>query len=89
MKRLTSPIIKRSIVINGFKTSVSLEDRYWDSLKHIAHSQNKPLNKYVAKINRDRIIAGEANLSSALRLHVLDWALQTAGLNIPTEMTHG
>lgn len=85
-----SVVIKRSIVIDQHKTSVSLEDRFWRTLKHIAGSEEKTLGQLVAEIDRIRLKRGQTNLSSALRLHVLDWALEQADLiEAPTEMSHG
>ncbi len=66
-----SAVIKRSIVINGHKTSVSLEDDFWRGLHDIARSKNAPLNKIVAQIDRDRDNAN-LNLSSAIRVFVFD-----------------
>lgn len=64
-----SPVIKRSIVIGGHKTSVSLEDLFWISLKDISKQRSLTLSKLVAEIDERR---GErANLSSAIRLFVL------------------
>ena len=66
---MKSSVIKRSIVIDGHKTSVSLEDAFWDDLKEIAHDQGATLSALVAKINETR---KHSNLSSAIRLFVLD-----------------
>ena len=66
---MKSPIVKRSIVIGGHKTSVSLEDAFWRGLKEIARDQRVTLSKMVADIDRSR---QQSNLSSALRLYVLD-----------------
>jgi len=63
-----SRISKRSIVIAGHKTSVSLEDEFWDRLKEIARERGMTLGELVAAIDRDR---EHANLSSAIRLFVL------------------
>jgi predicted DNA-binding ribbon-helix-helix protein len=63
-----SPISKRSIVIAGHKTSVSLEDEFWNSLKEIAGERNMTLQELVGAIDADR---QHANLSSAIRLFVL------------------
>ena len=65
MKSLVS---KRSIVIAGHKTSVSLEDQFWNSLKEIAGERNMTLAELVGAIDADR---QHANLSSAIRLFVL------------------
>jgi predicted DNA-binding ribbon-helix-helix protein len=66
---MKSPIVKRSIVLGGHKTSVSLEDAFWRGLKDIAQSQRVTLSNMVADIDRSR---QQSNLSSAIRLFVLD-----------------
>jgi predicted DNA-binding ribbon-helix-helix protein len=66
---MKSPIVKRSIVIGGHKTSVSLEDAFWRGLKDIARAQRVTLSKMVADIDKAR---SQSNLSSAIRLFVLD-----------------
>jgi len=66
---MKSSIIKRSIVIDGHTTSVSLEDAFWNGLKDIAQTERVTLSKMVAEIDKKRQLG---NLSSALRLFVLD-----------------
>jgi predicted DNA-binding ribbon-helix-helix protein len=66
---MKSPVVKRSIVIKGHKTSVSLEDAFWQGLKHIAIGRNMTLSDLVGAIDSDR---RQGNLSSAIRLFVLD-----------------
>jgi predicted DNA-binding ribbon-helix-helix protein len=66
---IKSPVVKRSIVIAGHKTSVSLEDAFWDALKEIAIVRNATLSEVVAGIDASR---SQGNLSSAIRLFVLD-----------------
>ena len=66
---MKSAIVKRSIVIGGHKTSVSLEDAFWRGLKEIAHAQCVTLSKMVAEIDETR---QQSNLSSAIRVFVLD-----------------
>ena len=66
---MKSPVVKRSIVIAGHKTSVSLEDAFWSGLKDIATSRSMTLSELVATIDHDR---RQGNLSSAIRLFVLD-----------------
>ena len=66
----SSPIKKRTININGHKTSISLEDDFWNSLKQIAHERGESLRHLTAIINAKRKFA---NLSSALRLFVLEY----------------
>ena len=65
---MKSSVVKRSIVINGHKTSVSLEDAFWTDLKTIAHAQQVTLSELVTKIDGAR---EQNNLSSAIRLFVL------------------
>jgi predicted DNA-binding ribbon-helix-helix protein len=66
---MKSSVVKRSIVINGHKTSVSLEDAFWKGLKEIAQAKGSTLSDEVAVIDHER---AHGNLSSAIRLFVLD-----------------
>jgi predicted DNA-binding ribbon-helix-helix protein len=66
---MKSSVVKRSIVLEGHKTSVSLEDAFWTELKEIAHVQRVTLSKLVGAIDATR---QQSNLSSAIRLFVLD-----------------
>jgi predicted DNA-binding ribbon-helix-helix protein len=66
---MKSPVVKRSIVIAGHKTSVSLEDAFWKGLKDIAIGRHVTLSDLVAAIDAER---RHGNLSSAIRLFVLD-----------------
>jgi predicted DNA-binding ribbon-helix-helix protein len=66
---MKSSVVKRSIVIAGHKTSVSLEDAFWKALKDIAGGRDITLSDLVASIDTDR---RQGNLSSAIRLFVLD-----------------
>ena len=61
---------KRSVTIDGHRTSISLEDAFWTELASIAAGRRLSLNALVAEIDRARGATG--NLSSALRLYVLD-----------------
>jgi predicted DNA-binding ribbon-helix-helix protein len=67
---MKSPVIKRSIVVAGHKTSVSLEDAFWNGLKEIASRRQVNLSNLVASIDSQR---QHGNLSSALRLFVLEF----------------
>ena len=67
---MKSPVVKRSIVIAGHKTSVSLEDAFWRGLKEIASGRDMTLSDLVAAIDAER---QHGNLSSAIRLYVLDF----------------
>lgn len=66
---MKSPVVKRSIVIAGHKTSVSLEDAFWKGLKEIAGGRDITLSELVSTIDSER---RHGNLSSAIRLFVLD-----------------
>ena len=66
---MKSTVAKRSIVIAGHKTSVSLEDAFWKGLKVIAVERDMKLGELVTSIDSDR---QHNNLSSALRLFVLN-----------------
>ena len=66
---MKSLVIKRSVVIDGHKTSVSLEDAFWSNLKDIADTQHVTLSEVVTKIDKGR---RAGNLSSAIRLFVFD-----------------
>jgi predicted DNA-binding ribbon-helix-helix protein len=65
---------KRSVTIDGHRTSVSLEDAFWTELAGIARRRGQSLAALVAEIDRARVAgpAGAGNLSSALRLAVLN-----------------
>jgi predicted DNA-binding ribbon-helix-helix protein len=67
---MKSPVVKRSIVIAAHKTSVSLEDGFWNGLKEIAVARDMTLSDLVATIDTERHYG---NLSSAIRLFVLDY----------------
>lgn len=69
-------IVKRSVVVAGHKTSVSLEDAFWHALKDIAREQSVSLRSLVADIDAGR---SGGNLSSAVRLHVLAYYRRRAG----------
>jgi predicted DNA-binding ribbon-helix-helix protein len=66
---MTSTVVKRSIVIAGHKTSISLEQAFWARLKDIARARGVTLSALVASIDQAR---GKGNLSSAIRLFVLE-----------------
>jgi len=61
-------VLKRSIVIAGHRTSVSLEDAFWDALKEISAQERLSVAALVAQVDAAR---GDANLSSALRVFAL------------------
>ena len=61
---MKSTVVKRSVVLAGHKTSVSLEDPFWEGLKEIAKAKRQSLSELVGGIDTDR---EHGNLSSALR----------------------
>jgi predicted DNA-binding ribbon-helix-helix protein len=65
---MQSSVVKRSIIVAGHKTSVSLEDDFWKVLKEIARDSDLTLSGLVGKIDSER---ERGNLSSAIRIHVL------------------
>ena len=62
--------LKRSVIVNGHKTSVSLEEPFWLELKSIAAERKVALGNLISKVDAER---HQGNLSSALRLFVLDF----------------
>jgi predicted DNA-binding ribbon-helix-helix protein len=60
--------VKRSIVVGGHKTSVSLEAAFWNGMKTVAAERGRTLSELVSEIDADR---QQGNLSSAIRLFVL------------------
>ncbi len=65
---------KRSITIDGHRTSITLEDEFWEELSALARDRGLSVSALVAEIDHARSSrgSGPGNLSSALRLHVLD-----------------
>ena len=72
---MRSAIVKRSVVIGDEKSSVSLEDAFWVVLKELAREQKVPLCELITGVNARRSVG---NLSSALRLFVLDQVRERA-----------
>jgi predicted DNA-binding ribbon-helix-helix protein len=67
---MKSTVVKRSVLIAGHKTSVSIEEPFWKAVREIAALRNKTLSGLVEEIDTDR---KQGNLSSAIRLFVLDY----------------
>ena len=65
-----SKVVKRSVMIDGHQTSVSLEDDFWVALHEISAAQGVGISELAATIDHGR---EHANLSSAIRLYVLDY----------------
>jgi predicted DNA-binding ribbon-helix-helix protein len=72
-KVLNAPIIKRSVMIAGHATSVSIEKPFWDEFKRLAKASNQSINELVTEIDEARSV----NLSSAIRLYVLECLKQS------------
>jgi predicted DNA-binding ribbon-helix-helix protein len=64
---MKSAVNKRSIVVNGHKTSVSLENEFWDGLREIADQKATALSALVAQVDKER---DTGNLSSAIRVRL-------------------
>ena len=67
---MKSPVGKRSIVVASHKTSVSLEEAFWNGMREISSLRNMTLSELVTEIDSNR---QQGNLSSAIRLFVLDY----------------
>ena len=63
-----SRVKKRSVRIGGHKTSLTVEDEFWQAFKHIARERELPLSNLLADIDTQR---AHANFSSVIRLFVL------------------
>lgn len=74
---MKSAIVKRSISVGGHKTSVSLEAPFWEGLKEIAERRRMTVSQVIAEINAHR---QQGNLSSTIRLFVLDQARAGGGM---------
>ncbi len=66
---MKSPAMRRSILLGGRKTSVSLEGEFWSGMKEISEERGKALYELIGEIDRKR---QNSNLSSAIRVFVLD-----------------
>jgi predicted DNA-binding ribbon-helix-helix protein len=64
---MTDGLKKRSVDIDGHRTSVSIEAPFWDALREIADTKGESVNQLIATIDKDRT----GNLSSAIRVYVL------------------
>ena len=67
-------IRKHSVVLAGHATSLSLEAAFWDALSTLAARRGQSLNRLIEAIDRDRTADGGVNLSSAVRIFVLEAA---------------
>ncbi len=81
---MSAGVVKRSVMVAGHRTSVSLESPFWDALKDIAGARGTSVQALVGLVDAGR---GEANLSSALRVFVLR-AVRESGLPSSTNDRH-
>ncbi|RLK10517.1 ribbon-helix-helix domain-containing protein [Ruegeria conchae] len=67
--------VKRSLTLQGHRTSVSLEDEFWQAFRDIARKKDIPINVLAANIDAER--DPETGLASAIRVFILNWYRQT------------
>lgn len=67
---------KRSVTLAGHRTSLSLEAEFWDVLREMAEAQGRSVTSLLTEIDAAR---GERNLSSAVRIHVLEQLINRPG----------
>jgi predicted DNA-binding ribbon-helix-helix protein len=72
----SAPSLKRSVLLSGKKTSVSLEDEFWAALRRIAAAEGKTISEFIASAPLDKRV----NLSSALRVFILRHYERIAGV---------
>jgi predicted DNA-binding ribbon-helix-helix protein len=70
-------VSKRSLTIAGHRTSVSLEDPFWDALAEMAAARQQSVAGVIAAIDQKR--PQDRNLSASIRIAVLEWAQRTRG----------
>ncbi len=63
--------VKRSLTLKGHRTSVSLEDEFWQAFRTIAKEKNLPINALAAEIDVER--DPDIGLASAIRVFILNW----------------
>lgn len=79
-----SRIVKRSLRIAGHSTSISLEEPFWRLLRLVAERKNLGIATLVEAIDRER---QGSNLSSAVRVHLLEWMMREGAFLLPAETT--
>jgi predicted DNA-binding ribbon-helix-helix protein len=83
---MKSAVAKRSVVISGHKTSVSLEDSFWNEVQAIARSRHMTVSNLLHHIDHGR---QNANLSSAIRVYVLQHLREQATAQEPHQNQNG
>ena len=71
---MNSQVVKRSIVIHGHKTSVSLEDAFWTGLREIAQAQHTTLSTLVEELDK------RANKATYPQRSACSYSIKSAGL---------
>ncbi len=66
---MTRRPVKRSLTLHGHRTSVSLEEEFWQAFREISAEKSKPINALAAEIDAER--GPDLGLASAIRLYVL------------------
>ena len=82
MRRGKSLLRKRHIILDGHKTSVTIEDALWTALYEIAAAQRTTISRLIATIDSQRREWQHTNLSSAIRLFVLDYYRKQNGRGV-------
>ena len=78
---MTGRPLKRSLTLQGHRTSVSLEQEFWDAFRDIASRRGEPINVLAAKIDEER--GTRTGLASAIRVFVLkDYAARLAATSV-------
>ena len=67
---------KRSVLLSGHRTSISLEQVFWKKLKEICKLRGKSMNQQIMEIDNERLKRSNNNLSSAIRVYILEHANQ-------------
>ena len=73
---MTKRPVKHSLTLKGHRTSVSLEEPFWQAFRAMAREQNRPLNDLAAEIDAERGV--DCGLASAIRLRVLQHLMEKA-----------
>ncbi len=69
---MNTAVKKRSVVLAGHRTSISLEEAFWQALREIAETRRQSINALVGEVDAARGGGAPSNLSSALRVFILD-----------------
>jgi predicted DNA-binding ribbon-helix-helix protein len=83
---MKSPVVKRSVVLAGHKTSVSIEDDFWEALKEIAGRRHATMSDLINEIDAQR---RHDNRSSAIRLFVLEFYRSQTSAKLGDEKLDG